>query len=111
LNDVDPILLSCHQSDPATGQADWTTFNALTNAMGTKPVTFAGNRSITILPRESRWSDTVALNFVNDPAALQGRKLAVSFTVVGESGPKIERTEHLRTTDLRLVCSCIRGLR
>jgi hypothetical protein len=37
----------------------------------------------------SVWSDPVTLTFVHDPAAaaLLGRKLAVSFRIVGESGP------------------------
>ncbi|HEY4250972.1 MAG TPA: GDSL-type esterase/lipase family protein, partial [Roseomonas sp.] len=40
-------------------------------------------------PGRDAWSDAVALPFVADPAAplLAGRKLAISFHVVGESGP------------------------
>jgi lysophospholipase L1-like esterase len=54
-----------------------------------RPVTFGGKGAVTIAPGDSAWSDAVALDFVRDPAAadLAGRKLAVSFHVVGESGP------------------------
>jgi lysophospholipase L1-like esterase len=54
-----------------------------------RPVTFGGRGAVTIAPGDSAWSDAVALDFVRDPAAadLAGRKLAVSFHVVGESGP------------------------
>ena len=73
--------------------------NSATIARGTnKPVTFAGKRSITIPPGESRWSDAVPLNFVHDAAALQGRKLAVSFTVVGESGSMTWHAKALQTS-------------
>ena len=54
-----------------------------------RPVTFGGKGTITIAPGDSVWSDAVVLDFVRDPAAadIAGRKLAVSFHVVGESGP------------------------
>ncbi len=54
-----------------------------------RPVTFGGKGTVTIAPGDSVWSDAVALDFVRDPAAtdLAGRKLAVSFHIVGESGP------------------------
>jgi lysophospholipase L1-like esterase len=54
-----------------------------------RPVTFGGKGAVTIAPGDSAWSDAVALDFVREPAAadLAGRKLAVSFHVVGESGP------------------------
>jgi lysophospholipase L1-like esterase len=88
------------------------------NAFGTKPVTFDGvfaavqmsgsallrgtNRAVTfhrqapvtIAPGESAWSDPVAL-----PAGpMQGRKLAVSFHVVGESGPMTWHAKALQTS-------------
>jgi lysophospholipase L1-like esterase len=85
----------------------------LSNAFGTRPVTFDGvfvgvqssgaalladtNRAVTfdrrsgvtIAPGGSAWSDPVALSFLRTAAAsaLEGRKLAVSFHVAGESGP------------------------
>jgi lysophospholipase L1-like esterase len=54
-----------------------------------RPVAFAGKRSITIEPGKWLVSDPVGLPFVRDPAdpLLSGRKLAVSFHVAGESGP------------------------
>ena len=54
-----------------------------------QPIQFGGKNSVTVAPGESAWSDTVPLRFVNPGSvtALAGRKLAVSFHVVGESGP------------------------
>jgi lysophospholipase L1-like esterase len=52
-----------------------------------RPVAFAGQRSVTVQPGAVVWSDAVALAGPADPAALAGRKLAVSFHVAGESGP------------------------
>ena len=85
----------------------------LSNALGTQPVTFdgvfvglhqsssalvagtnqavqfGGKSSVTIAPGAFAWSDPVPLRFVNPSsvAAMAGRKLAVSFHVVDESGP------------------------
>jgi lysophospholipase L1-like esterase len=85
----------------------------LSNAMGTQPVTFdgvfvglhqassalvagtnqavqfGGKNSVTVAPGASAWSDPATLRFVNPGSvgALAGRKLAVSFHVIGESGP------------------------
>ena len=96
----------------------------LTNAFGTKPVTFDGvyvglqmggpalvkatNRavefggkdSVTVPPGTSVWSDPVGLPFVRDSSAaeLTGRKLAVSFHVAGESGPMTWHAKALQTS-------------
>jgi lysophospholipase L1-like esterase len=96
----------------------------LSNVFGTRPVTFDGtfvglrldgaavvpgtNQSVrfggkdgvTIAPGEWVWSDAVALPFVADPGALSlaGRKLAVSFHVVGESGPMTWHAKALQTS-------------
>ena len=80
------------------------------NAFGTRPVTFddahvglqwgssalvrgsnhqvmfGGKASVTVPPGQSTWSDPVALPFAKQPDELAGRKLAVSFHVVGDSG-------------------------
>ncbi|MDZ5460883.1 GDSL-type esterase/lipase family protein [Azohydromonas lata] len=52
-------------------------------------VTFKGTDGVTLPPGESAWSDPVPLPFVDGlpPALLEGRKLAVSFHVEGDSGP------------------------
>ncbi len=65
-----------------------------------RPVTFGGKDSVTVAPGASVWSDPVALPFVRDPAApeLAGRKLAVSFHVVGESGPMTWHAKALTTS-------------
>jgi len=62
--------------------------SALT-AGSNRPVTFAGKHSVTIEPGKWLVSDPVALPFVREHAdpLLSGRKLAVSFHIVGESGP------------------------
>jgi lysophospholipase L1-like esterase len=64
-----------------------------------RPVTFAGQRSVTIAPGEWKWSDPVEIA-VRDPSAkeLQGRKLAVSFHVVGETGPMTWHAKALQTS-------------
>jgi lysophospholipase L1-like esterase len=98
----------------------------LSNAFGTKPVTFSGARlglqtsgaalladsnrvvtfngrnSVTVPPGGSVWSDTVVLTFVKDPADPLpiGRKLAVSFHVGGNSGPMTWHAKALQTSYL-----------
>jgi lysophospholipase L1-like esterase len=64
------------------------------------PVTFGGKDSVTIAPGSSTWSDPVQLTFVRDPnaAELVGRKLAISFHVMGESGPMTWHAKALTTS-------------
>lgn len=54
-----------------------------------RPIRFKSDVKLTLQPGESAWSDSVYLPFVRDlgTSNLFGRKLAVSFHVVGESGP------------------------
>src|SRR4029077_7145318 len=54
-----------------------------------RPITFGDSKTVTIPPGKDVLSDTVSLPFVKNPAdpMLTGRRLAVSFHVVGESGP------------------------
>jgi lysophospholipase L1-like esterase len=65
-----------------------------------RPVLFGGKPAVTIPPGESTWSDPVDLTFVRDPSAVQfqGRKLAVSFHIVGESGPMTWHAKALTTS-------------
>jgi len=96
----------------------------LSNALGTKPVTFdgvfvglqrgssavipgtnkvvsfAGRTNVTVAPGDSVWSDPVALPFAEKPdaIALMGRRLAVSFHVAGESGPMTWHAKALNTS-------------
>ncbi len=98
----------------------------LSNALGSKPVTFsdvhlglhqassalvpgtnravkfAGADSTTVAPGSSVWSDPVELDFLADPEAVElaGRKLAVSFYVVGQSGPMSWHAKALQTSYL-----------
>src|SRR5215469_5547696 len=65
-----------------------------------QPVSFVGEGETTVAPGSSVWSDPVPLPFVHDRAAaeLLGRKLAVSFRVVGESGPMTWHAKALTTS-------------
>jgi lysophospholipase L1-like esterase len=65
-----------------------------------RPVTFAGKQSVTLAPGKDVVSDAVALPFVKNPAdpMLIGRRLAVSFHVVGESGPMTWHAKALTTS-------------
>lgn len=65
-------------------------------------VRFSGKPGITIQPGQVAYSDAVNLSFVksaNDPL-LSGRKLAVSFHVVGSSGPMTWHAKALQTSYL-----------
>lgn len=64
------------------------------------PVTFGGAGSITVQPGASVWSDAIPLPFASGSrfADLQGRKLAVSFHIVGESGPMTWHAKGLTTS-------------
>lgn len=96
----------------------------LSNALGTKPVTFdgvfvglhmasstvvkgtnhavkfGGRNSVTVAPGSSVWSDAIGLGFVKDPSErlLAGRKLAISFHIAGESGPMTWHAKALTTS-------------
>jgi lysophospholipase L1-like esterase len=65
-----------------------------------RPVAFAGRNVVTVAPGAAVWSDAVTLPFVRSAgdALLQGRKLAVSFHVVGESGPMTWHAKALQTS-------------
>jgi len=65
-----------------------------------RPVTFAGRKTVTIAPGKDAVSDAVSLPFVKNPAdpMLTGRRLAVSFHVVGESGPMTWHAKALTTS-------------
>jgi lysophospholipase L1-like esterase len=67
-----------------------------------QPVLFDGKKSVTVAPGKSIVSDVVALPFVANPPSplLKGRKLAVSFHVVGESGPMTWHAKALQTSYL-----------
>jgi lysophospholipase L1-like esterase len=67
-----------------------------------QPVLFGGQKSVTVAPGQSVVSDPVALGFVKAPGdtMLRGRKLAVSFHVVGESGPMTWHAKALQTSYL-----------
>jgi lysophospholipase L1-like esterase len=67
-------------------------------AGSSRPVSFAGKPTITVAPGESAWSDAVALPFASDGATLAGRRLAVTFHVVGQSGPMTWHAKALTTS-------------
>lgn len=65
-----------------------------------RPLTFAGKSSVVLAPGASAWSDAAELPFAAEPAAplLQGRKLAISFHIAGESGPMTWHAKALQTS-------------
>lgn len=65
-------------------------------------VLFGGKRSVTIQPGAVVYSDAVNLRFVKtaDDPLLAGRKLAVNFHVVGNSGPMTWHAKALQTSYL-----------
>jgi lysophospholipase L1-like esterase len=65
-----------------------------------RPVTFGGNSSVTIPEGKWVWSDPVKLRFVHDEDAteLDGRRLAISFHIAGESGPMTWHAKALTTS-------------
>ncbi len=63
-----------------------------------RPVTFGGKTFVIIPPGNSAWSDPVTLPFVKQPVDLAGRRLAVSFHIVGDSGPMTWHAKALTTS-------------
>ena len=69
-------------------------------AKGTnRPVSFDGQRSVTIAPGASSYSDAVELK-LPEGALTDGRKLAVSFHVTGLTGPMTWHAKALQTSYL-----------
>ena len=68
------------------------------------PVTFQGAHGLTIAPGSDGWSDAVDLPFVlpGTVASLAGRKLAVSFHVAADSGPMTWHAKALTTSYVTL---------
>jgi lysophospholipase L1-like esterase len=66
-----------------------------------RPVRFAGASTVTIQPGRLLWSDPVTLDYVDrSPGVYAERKLAVSFHVVGESGPMTWHAKAMQTSYL-----------
>jgi lysophospholipase L1-like esterase len=67
-----------------------------------RPVTFRGKTRVTVRPGATVWSDAVKLPFARNPKSgtLVGRKIAVSFHVPGESGPVTWHAKALQTSYL-----------
>lgn len=65
-----------------------------------RPVLFNGAAEATIPPGGQLWTDAVELPFAAEPdaALLMGRKLAVSFHVMGSSGPMTWHAKALQTS-------------
>ena len=63
----------------------------------TRPVSFRGQRRVTIAPGASAYSDGVDLK-LPEAAMMEGRKLAVSFHVVGPTGPMTWHAKALQTS-------------
>src|SRR5579872_140015 len=67
-----------------------------------RAVHFGGKASVTIPPGKWIWSDAVSLPFAGEAkaVALEGRKLAVSLHIAGESGPMTWHAKALTTSYL-----------
>ena len=65
-----------------------------------RPVTFGGQRRVSVPAGQSVWSDPVDLPFVRPDTLpwLEGRRLAVSFHVPGPSGPMTWHAKALTTS-------------
>ncbi|MCM3881744.1 MAG: GDSL-type esterase/lipase family protein [Vicinamibacterales bacterium] len=64
-----------------------------------RPVSFGGKATVTIAPGASMFSDAVDLPVsLSSVASLDGRKLAVSFHVVGSTGPMTWHAKALQTS-------------
>jgi lysophospholipase L1-like esterase len=67
-----------------------------------RPITFGGSSSLTLQPGQAQWSDAVSLSFVPDDdaggASLAGRKLAISFHTVGQTGPMTWHAKGMTTS-------------
>jgi lysophospholipase L1-like esterase len=65
-----------------------------------RPVSFGARTKVTVAPGASAVSDAVTLPFVRDPndKMLTGRRLAVSFHVSGDSGPMTWHAKALTTS-------------
>jgi len=64
-----------------------------------QPLRFAGAAGTTIPAGGMAWSDPVTLGFVPEEAgAMQGRKLAISLEIGGESGPMTWHAKALQTS-------------
>jgi lysophospholipase L1-like esterase len=73
--------------------------NGATVLKGTnRPARFGGRTQITVEPGASAWTDAVPLDYVTDATAFDGRKLAVTFRVIGESGPMSWHAKALQTS-------------
>ncbi len=63
-----------------------------------RPVAFGGKASVTVPAGSSVWSDAIALPFAKQADDLAGRRLAVSFHIAGESGPMTWHAKALTTS-------------
>ncbi len=64
-----------------------------------RPISFNRKPAVTIQPGESIWTDPIPLPFANTPQ-IAGRKLAISFHIVGESGPMTWHAKAMTTSYL-----------
>ena len=96
-------LSNAHGDRPVTFDGVHLAMQAMSSALlpGTnRAVTFDGQPGVVIEPGAHRLSDPVALDFLTNPddPLLTGRALAVSFHIVGESGPMTYHAKALQTS-------------
>jgi lysophospholipase L1-like esterase len=67
-----------------------------------RPITFNGSEGLTLQPGQAQWSDPVSLPFVSEDDSASanpaGRKLAISFHVVGQTGPMTWHAKAMTTS-------------
>src|SRR6266700_211702 len=63
-----------------------------------RPVMFGGKSSVTVPPGTSIWSDPITLPFAKQPDELTGRRLGVSLHIAGDSGPMTWHAKALTTS-------------
>jgi lysophospholipase L1-like esterase len=107
-------LSNAYGTQPVTFDAAYIALQTSGSAVlpGTsRGVTFAGKKTVTVAPGKDVVSDAVSLPFVKNTAdpMLIGRRLAVSFHVVGESGPMTWHAKALTTSYLTAPGAGARG--
>jgi lysophospholipase L1-like esterase len=108
-------LSNAHGSKPIAFDDIHIGLQAMSSAVlaGTnRPITFGGTDNITIEAGHWTFSDPLDLDFIADPndPLLTGKSLAVSFHIIGDTGPmtyhaKASQTSYLSSSSADDVCS------
>ncbi|GHU29253.1 SGNH hydrolase [Betaproteobacteria bacterium] len=105
-------LTNAHGTQPVTFDAVYVGLQYSGSAVIPKtntPVTFGAKKTVVIAPGAALWSDAISPAFAREPSSLTGRKLAVSFHVVGDSGPMTFHADALQTSYIAMPNSGARS--